>query len=301
MKLGAVRLTLLPSLSTPWRRRLREYALVLPILYLIWCGAAFMIQERFIFPRSLSAGAAKAGATAPGGESIWIDVGTPPKPVRVEAWYIPARGSGPDHKAPAVIYFHGNAEIIDWCTDRTRGWTRRGYAVLIPEFRGYGRSGGSPSQAAIVADAVRFYDLLAARPEIDASRIIIHGRSLGGGVACQLAAARPCAALVLESTFTSVAGMSWSMGVPPFLVRHPFRNDRVLAKLDRPVMLLHGTDDSIVPPSNSRKLHEICRDSMLVEMPGGHNDFPRSSDNYWTAIEAFLNLHELPTSPERRR
>jgi fermentation-respiration switch protein FrsA (DUF1100 family) len=298
---GPVRLTLLPQRCVPWKKRLREYALVLPIIYLIWCSAAFMIQDRFIFPRSLSAASAEPGATPRGGESIWIDAGTADKPIKVEAWYIPAPGSSAEYKAPAVVYFHGNAEIIDWCPDRTRGWTQRGYAVLIPEFRGYGRSGGSPSQAGIVADALRFYDLLAARPEIDAARIIMHGRSLGGGVACQLAAARPCAALVLESAFTSVASMSWSMGVPSFLVKHPFHNDRVLAKLDRPVLLLHGQSDTIIPPSHARKLHEISRASMLIEMPGGHNDFPRSWDNYWAAIEAFLSLHKLPSSPERRR
>ena len=289
-----MKFTILPRRNLPWKKRLRQYALVLPIIYTLWCAAAFMIQEHFIFPRSYSAGAAKPGATPRGGESIWIDAGTPDKPIRVEAWYIPAPGSSPDHKAPAVVYFHGNAEIIDWCTDRTRAWTQRGYSVLIPEFRGYGRSGGTPSQAAIVADSIRFYDLLAARPEIDASRILLHGRSLGGGVACQLAAARPCAALILESSFTSVAGMSWSLGVPPFLCRHPFRNDHVLAKLDKPVLLLHGMDDDIIPPRHSQKLHELCRGSMFVRLPGGHNDFPHDWDNYWAAVDAFLSVRGPP-------
>ncbi len=293
----SVRFRVLPSLSMPWRRRLREYAIVLPVLYIVWCGAAFVIQERFIFPRSYSAGSAKPGATPRGGTSLWIDAGTPDKPIKVEAWYVPAPGASADHKSPAVVYFHGNGEIIDWCVDRTRGWRERGYSVLIPEFRGYGRSGGSPSQTAIVADAQRFYDLLAARPEIDSGRIIIHGRSLGGGVACQLAAARPSAALVLESTFTSAASFAWTLGVPPFLVKHPFRNDKVLPTLDRPVLLLHGTSDTIIPPAHSRRLQQLCRASMRVELDGGHNDFPRSWDHYWSAVDAFLDLHALPTSP----
>ncbi len=288
MKIGAVKLTLVPSVRTPWKKRLREYAIVLPILYVIWCGAAFMIQERFIFPRPMEVESVRAGAPPRGGESVWIDAGTVDKPIRVEAWYLPAAGASAEHKVPAVIYFHGNGEIIDWCPDRVRGWTQRGYAVLLPEYRGYGRSGGAPSQAAIMADAQRFYDLLAARPEIDPSRIIIHGRSLGGGAACQLAAARPCAGLVLESTFTSVASMSWTLGVPPFIVRHPFRNDRILATFEKPVLLMHGTDDTLIPPAHSQRLHELCRGSMFVRLPGGHNDFPQDWGHYWAAVDSFL-------------
>jgi fermentation-respiration switch protein FrsA (DUF1100 family) len=112
-------------------------------------------------------------------------------------------------------------------------------------------------------------------------------------VACQLAAARPCAGLVLESTFTSAASFSWTVGVPPFLVRHPFRNDRALAGLDRPVILIHGQQDTIIPPRHSRRLHEITRGSMLVELPGGHNDFPHDWRAYWAAIDAFLDLHPV--------
>jgi fermentation-respiration switch protein FrsA (DUF1100 family) len=297
----SIRFTILPKLSMPWRKRLREYAIVLPVIYLVWCGAAFVIQEKFIFPRGHLVGAAKAGATPRGGESVWIDVGTPAKPIRVEAWYIPAAGASASNKAPAVIYFHGNGEIIDWCVDRTRGWRERGYSVMIPEFRGYGRSGGSPSQAAIVADAEKFYDLLAARPEVDSSRVVIHGRSLGGGVACQVAAARPFAALVLESTFTSAASFSWSLGVPPFLVRHPFHNDRVLPKLEGPILLMHGQSDTIIPPEHSRRLQQLARSSMRVELAGGHNDFPVSWSDYWSAVDAFLRLHGLPTSAAGRR
>jgi fermentation-respiration switch protein FrsA (DUF1100 family) len=259
------------------------------VIYAVWCGAVYMIQERFIFPRFMIAPATKV--IPRGVEQMWIDIGTPSRPARVEAWYLPAFGA--PAKAPAVVFFHGNAELIDFCTDHVRGWRERGFAVLLPEYRGYGRSGGAPGQAGIVADATRFYDALAARPEIDASRIIIHGRSLGGGVACQLAARRPCAALVLESSFKSVSGFAWSMGVPPFFVKHPFRNDRVLPTLDRPVLIMHGKDDDIIPPSHGRRLHELCPGSMHVELPGGHNDFPVDPRRYWAAIDAFLDQHHV--------
>lgn len=139
-------------------------------------------------------------------------------------------------------------------------------------------------------DAGRFYDWLAARPEVDTGRIVLHGRSLGGAVAAQVAATKPCAALVMESTFTSVASMAWTIGAPPFLVRHPFRTDRVLPTLGTPVLLMHGKEDTIVPPSHSRRLKELCPGAMLVELAGGHNDFPRDRGGYWAAIDGFLRL-----------
>jgi len=96
----------------------------------------------------------------------------------IEAFFFPA---GPS--APAVILAHGNAELIDDQLERA-GWYRtQGFTVLIPEYRGYGRSKGSPSEDAVVHDFVAFYDRLRTQPAVDPARIYFHGRSLGGAVA----------------------------------------------------------------------------------------------------------------------
>jgi fermentation-respiration switch protein FrsA (DUF1100 family) len=289
-----MKFTLLPSRKLSWKRRLGEYLLVLPLIYLIYLTVLYFVQDRYVFMPSLAGPARPAGQLPPGVESIWLDVGTDAKPARVEAWYAPAPGASPEHPAPAVIYCHGNAELIDTALDHIRGWRKRGYSVLAVEYRGYGRSGGSPSETSLTADAQRFYDTLAARPEIDPSRIIVHGRSLGGGVATALAGSRPAAALVLESSFTSAASFTWQLGAPPFLCRHPFHNDRVLKMLDRPVLLIHGRDDEIIPVAHARRLHEIARQSSLAILPGHHNDFPTDPDAYWAAVDAFRAERGLP-------
>jgi fermentation-respiration switch protein FrsA (DUF1100 family) len=89
------------------------------------------------------------------------------------------------------------------------------------EYRGYGRASGTPSQAALVADGARFYDWLAARPEVDRRRIVLQGTSLGGAIATAVAAERKPAALVLECTFTSMGALAHGYGLPTVLCKHP--------------------------------------------------------------------------------
>jgi hypothetical protein len=156
--------------SDGWRRT-RRYAAFAAIIYAVWCIAVFSIQEKFIFPIGLIAPASKQ---APRGvESIWVE--SEPG-VKVEAWLLPPMTGTRAEKAPAVIYCHGNAELVDHCVERVQGWRERGFAVMLIEYRGYGRSGGRPGQAGIAADAIRFYDALANRPRS------IRGRSWSTGV-----------------------------------------------------------------------------------------------------------------------
>src|SRR5690606_14605281 len=103
-----------------------------------------------------------------------------------------------------------------------RPYRELGLAVLLVEYPGYGRSGGSPSEASITRAALAAYDRLVARADIDPARIVLHGRSLGGGVVAVLSDARAAAALVLESSFTGVTAFASGMLLPPLLVRDPF-------------------------------------------------------------------------------
>ena len=108
-------------------------------------------------------------------------------------------------------------------------WVNIWVRVLLPEYRGYGRSAGSPSQRAITEDLIAFYDLLARRPEVDAQRVVFHGRSLGGGAVCDLARHRKPAAVILMSTFTSMKRMAPRYLVPGFMVERS--SDRELQKI----------------------------------------------------------------------
>jgi fermentation-respiration switch protein FrsA (DUF1100 family) len=254
------------------------------IAYPVWCGGLYFMQNRILYPTGVLGNVA---ARAPAGvEPIWIE----PRPgVRVEAWLVKPKGAAPGAKLPLAVFFHGNAETIDDSIGHAEVYTGHGWAALLPEYRGYGRSGGSPNQRALTADAVAFYDAVAARPDIDASRVVLHGRSLGGGVACAVAAKRPCAGLILESTFTSVASFCWGMAVPPVLCGNPYHNDRVVEKLDVPVLVMHGTLDEIIPVAHGRKLKELARHGSYLEMPAGHNNFPPDFAAYERAVRAFLD------------
>src|SRR5690606_14293850 len=100
-------------------------------------------------------------------------------------------------------------------------------------------------------DFIAFRDLLDARPEVDPSRVVYHGRSLGGAVVLQVALERPARAIIAESTFTSVVAMARRYAAPGFIVRHPFRSDRAVRELRAPLLLMHGDRDTIVPPGHS--------------------------------------------------
>ncbi|MFQ5500885.1 MAG: alpha/beta hydrolase [Phycisphaerae bacterium] len=260
-------------------------------LYLFWCLLLFATQRWLIFsdhmsPEPTPAEKYDASTTVLTRE---IDGG------RVIAWLIPGRGASAEKPAPLVVYCHGSAEIIDFQGHRIEGYRSMGVSVLMPEYRGYGRSDGQPSEQAIVDDAVYFHDLAIKRPDVDASRVLIHGRSLGGGIAAGLAARRKPKALILGSTFTSIRAMAHKYLAPGFIVCHPLYVDRVLKTLDIPVLIFHGTRDNIVPVAHGRTLRDIARNGTYIEYDCRHNDFPGdgNEERYWGDIEGFLKSHGI--------
>lgn len=277
-------------------RALRRVAVFAAVFLALWWGALWFLQGRLIFLPGL-AGAPLPDALIPAGiERVWVEE-TPG--ARVEAWLFRPPESPPGTPLPLVMHFHGNAELIDHGGGVAEFYAARGFATLLVEYRGYGRSGGSPSERAIVADATAFHDLMAARPDIDPARIVLHGRSLGSGVAAQLAARRPPAALILESPFTSIASMAAGYGAPAFIVRSPFRTDRVLPTLACPVLILISPDDEIIPASHGRRLHAATPASTLVELTGGHNDPSVGQGAFVAAVEGLLARVSPSPSPPR--
>lgn len=264
------------------------------VLYAAWCAAFYVIQTRVVFPREYANQG--DGSTPEGFEEVEI---TARDGTRIDGLFRRTLMASKERPMPAVMLFHGNAELIGNMAGLGFDYSDLGFNVLIAEYRGYGRTAGEPSQAAIVSDMCEAYDWLAAREDVDGERIVLHGRSIGGSVAAQVAVQRGAAGLVLESTPASVACFARRYLIPSFLVKHPFRTDEVLPKFGRPVLLLHGSGDTIVPCGHSRELHELAPGSTLVELEGGHNDFPRDQDAYWATIDGFLRKNGL--TPGARR
>lgn len=278
-----------------YRRIARRILIFAAVFYVAWCGTLYVKQDDLLFPTDSAADPLPLLYSARTVE-LSRDIGNGQ---HVVAWFVPGPGVTAESPGPLAVFFHGNAELIDHQHTTIESYLRLGCSVLLPEFRGYGRSGGSPSEAGIVEDAVYFYDEATKRPDVDGQRVVIHGRSLGGGPASQLAARRKPAALILESTFLSAAAMAAEYYAPSFLVKNPFRTDRALAELDAPVLIFHGTTDNIIPVEHGRKLHAIAAGSEYIEYDCQHNDFPGDDyEDYVARIRQFLIAHKVVTAKQ---
>jgi uncharacterized protein len=242
----------------------------------------FFAQRSVLFPRPPLGGAPPRPGYA---EQIWLETTFG----RVEAWYLPPMG--PAGPSPLLLFTHGNGELIDYWPgefDEPRGW---GVGVLLVEYAGYGRSAGSPSQVSITEGMLAAYDWAHRRQDIDQSRIIPYGRSLGGAAAAVLSTKRPVPALIFESAFSSVTAFVARFGAPAFLVRDKFDSVSAVKSFTGPVLIVHGDRDEIVPPHHARALATAAQNPTLNFMRCGHNDCPRP----WAEVRRFLDEHRLLT------
>ncbi len=261
-----------------------KYALWIVLLYAFYCGLLFVLQRRILFPRGLIHRAMQSESEIAGLEKIWLDAGYGP----VAAWLMPPVAARESAPAPAMIFAHGNGELIDFWPAELTGFTRLGIAVLLVEYPGYGTSAGLPSQKSITRTFIAAYDELASRRQIDPSRIVFFGRSLGGGAVCALARHRPAAALILLSTFTGVRPFAKRFLFPSFLVRDPFDNLAFVKGYPGPVLIGHGRDDEVIPFSHGRTLYEAAANGKMIVYEAGHNDCPPDWNGFLRDAADFL-------------
>lgn len=219
--------------------------------------------------------------------------------VMVHAWWFEA---APD--APAVLFLHGNAGTIADRRFQADAMLERGISVLLLSYRGYGRSGGRPTEAGVGLDAAAALDFVEARTG-GRDRIVLHGRSLGGAVAARLAREREgVAGVVLESTFTSledIAASAYAL-LPRFFFRRlrgRFDTRDAVRGLRAPLLVVHGDRDRLIPSAMGRELADLGPGSVeLVEVPGAdHNDLPFvGGPAYFDLIARFV--HDV-TGPSR--
>jgi pimeloyl-ACP methyl ester carboxylesterase len=250
-------------------------------------GAACVLltaaQRALLFPGS-SAVLGAAEMARFGGRGVWLEHAGG----RSEAWLLPPLRAS-DTPGALLVYAHGNGELIDHWIGAFEAPRRLGVSVLLVEYPGYGRSPGRTTQASVEAAMRAAYDFAVAEPGVDPRRIVAYGRSLGGGAACALAREREVAALVLESSFTSIRDMARELRMPGFLVRDPFDNVAVLRAFRGPVLLLHGERDEVIPVEHAVRLRAAAPGAELHVLPCGHNDCERP----WALIERFLAANGL--------
>lgn len=253
------------------------------VLYLSYCGFLYFFQRTILFPRSQAIPAPHAADRFPRLEKIRLDLPFG----EVESWFLPPQSN--DDPGPAIIFAHGNAELIDHWPEFLHPLTQFGIGVLLVEYPGYGRSEGDPSQETVTAAFVEAYDRLVERKDVDADKVVFAGRSVGGGAVCALLQRRKPAAVILMSTFKSVASMAKRFGVPGFFVRDPFDNLKAVRSFDGPLLVLHGKRDDIIPYAHGREISRAAPDGRLITYDCAHNDCPPSWDVFYGDILNFLS------------
>lgn len=230
--------------------------------------------------------------------------------VRLHAWFIKLF---PECRGPTILFFQENAGNIAHRLEMVRIMIQRLQCnVFMLSYRGYGASDGYPSQHGITMDAQAALDHLSQRIDIDTSRIVVFGRSLGGAVGAVLTKNNPdkVAALILENTFTSILDMAgvllpflkWFIGgsgskgprILNCLVRSPWSTIDIIGEITQPILFLSGLQDEMVPPFHMQMLYAKAaarnRRCIFVEFPTGmHMDtWLAGGDNYWKTIQLFF-------------
>lgn len=255
------------------------------IAYLLYGALFYLNQRRIIFPGRRAGGRIEWLQPSEPAEQMWFEEDSN----RVEAWLLPPYHPENYDPFPLAVIAHGNAALIDYWFTQTEGLRQRGIGALLVEFPGYGRSSGEPSQDSIRKLFIQAYDAVTARPEIDTSRILFIGRSLGGGVVCDLAKYRHTNGIILISTFTGIRAYATNYLLPGFLVRDHYDNIAALKQFPRPVIVIHAPNDETVPYSHGLQLVQAAQQGELITLPGGgHNHCIPDWEALWQELEPFL-------------
>ncbi len=226
----------------------------------------------------------------------------------LHGWLIPAAGVADRRSAPTILHFHGTAGNIESHIFFTEHLPPAGFNVFIFDYRGYGRSEGrARRRGKLIEDGHAALDALLSRPDIDPSRIGMYAQSLGAAIGlCVMAERAEIRAAVIESSFASWRLMAatalggdppgpFSRAIAGLFIRDDHRPDEAIARIDRPILIVHGTADSIIPVSHGRRLAAQARSAELVEIEGGdHNTLRETHPEVDELTIDFLRRHLTP-------
>ncbi len=257
-------------------------------IYLAYCIALYFLQRQILFPIRLMEAPPAPVVSSPGIEKHMLHMPFG----QVEAWFIPPQGNQM-RPAPAVIFAHGNGELIDFWPPFFLPLAKLGVGILLVEYPGYGRSAGRPSQETIRQTFAEAHGWLTSRADVAPGNIILMGRSLGGGAVCSIAASHESRAMILMSSFTGVRAFTSKYLLPPFFIRDPFDNLAVVATYAHPLLVIHGRNDQVVPYAHGRRLHQAAPNSEMITYESDHNDCPPDDGIFWRDVEQFLRKNHL--------
>ncbi len=261
-------------------KALASAATILVALYIAAVGYLFANQRSYVFkPAGTLATPVEKGLSAEV-VTLHAEDGT-----ELTGWYEAAEPG-----KPTILYFHGNAGNVSERADRFKQIVASGFGYLAVSYRGYPGSGGAPSEAAFVADGIMEFDWLKQRSR----SIVTYGESLGTGVAVEVAAARPPAAVILEAPFTAVLDIAEATypWVPvKYLMRDPFLSRDHIGQVHVPLLIIHGSADATVPVEQGKALFKLANEpkELVIVDGAGHGDLWKKG--LWPAAVAFLENH----------
>jgi fermentation-respiration switch protein FrsA (DUF1100 family) len=259
-------------------------------VFLLLCGALYLFQKKLVFYPMREFTMTPDQIDLPY-EDVYINV-TPNE--KVHGWFFTANNPDSNMQPPVVLFCHGNAGNISHRLETADFILSLGADILLFDYRGYGQSDGSPSEANVYSDAEACYNWLLEQKGVKPEDIVLFGRSLGGAVVIELAQRVTCRGLIIESSFTSAEEMGkriFPFLPTKYLLRYEFDSIGKIGSVTCPVLVTHSPDDEIVPFDMGKKLFASANEPRrFVPLRGGHNEREYLADSvYSQAVSEFIH------------
>lgn len=267
-------------------RLIGQFLALLAGLYIILNVLLYVFQEKLIFfPEAISDTAcAQIHESYTNVEDICLQMqdGT-----RLRGWVV---GSQPANMSQLLIYFGGNGDELSHMINSFQQYPD--WSVVLINYRGYGQSEGKPSEKHLLSDSLEIYDYFTTRPEYKNAKIVVMGRSMGTGVAVNLAQNRSVDGVILASPYDSVMSVAREklpMVPVKFLLRSKFDSISRAQYISKPVLVITADKDEMIPPWHSQVLAKAFAGTVLVqEIAGANHDSIMQEAEYWQGIGHFL-------------
>lgn len=218
---------------------------------------------------------------------------TTPDGKKLHGWLFETAGAD----APLMVFFHGNAGNVTNRASVSAELARRGISVFVFDYRGFGRSEGRPSAEAVHIDSLAAYDFARSNFARDPSRIVLYGESIGGPYAAAVASQREACCVVIENSFPSLRRLGNVLFRPlplGYLASDPLRTAESLNKAGRPVLVIHGKADDVIPFQMGEELHAALRTEkkLVVSDAPGHCQMQFAEpERFFNEVVGFIRQH----------
>jgi alpha-beta hydrolase superfamily lysophospholipase len=213
--------------------------------------------------------------------------------VTIQGWFVPAESSGTEAPPQTLLFLHGRTGNLSDCLDKIHLFHDMGLDVFAVDYHGYGASSGAPEESALAGDAMAGYFYLTDKRNVKRDRLYIYGEDLGAALAIDLATRVEPAGLITEGASASLLKKvedDWPLIPWEYLLRNQFDSISKIGEVHVPVLILHSSDDEVVPFRDARRLYLLAHEPKeLVELHGTHKDaFVKSFDSYYDKVDQFV-------------